>query len=98
MNITVSGAEVTIDNTQVLNLTAEVAVITEPPTTPTTTETEKQYNSIMLFKCENCVKLQIHDPYLLSTLENYIVPSSLTYSDKDYFIKTRKYMKDFVSF
>lgn len=97
MTLNVPGADVSVDNSTLQILQAETAVITEAPVTtiPTTTVTEKQYDSTMLFKCNQCIKLDIHNQYLLDTLTN-TNPAQFTSLEKQYFTVFRLYLKDFV--
>jgi hypothetical protein len=73
-------------------LSAVTEIITEPPTT---TVTEKQYDSTMLFTCVDCIKLVIYNDYLISTLTNTKV-SDFTSLEKQYYTVFRLYLKDFV--
>lgn len=97
LNVSVKGAEVTIDSSQLQNIQAETVIVTEPPTTTTPEVTEKQYDATMLFKCDKCIKLEIHNDYLLNTLTN-TTESEFTSLEKQYYSVFRLYLKDFVRF
>jgi hypothetical protein len=92
MTISVPGAEVTIDNSQLQNLQAVTITITEAPVT---TVTEKPYDSVMLYKCDKCIKIEVHNDYLLQTLSQ-TKPLSFTSLEKQYYTVFRLYFKDFV--
>lgn len=95
LNVSVEGASVSVDSSQLENLQAETIVITEAPVAPTTTVTEKQFDATMLYKCDKCVKLEIYNDYLLTTLTD-TNPTDLTSLEKQYYTVFRLYIKDFV--